>query len=120
LAVHIVGFALVAAAMGIVGWTLLENPFASSAVRIQEDRGQRVISTGPYALVRHPMYLGVLLFCLGSGPLLGSWWAALPLATMLPVFVRRTLLEDRMLQAELVGYREYAKTVRFRVVPGVF
>jgi hypothetical protein len=49
------------------------------------------ISTGPYAVVRHPMYLGVLLFCLGSGPLLGSWWAALPLATMLPVFVRRTL-----------------------------
>jgi hypothetical protein len=59
------------------------------------------------------LLLGVLLFCLGSGPLLGSWWAALPLATMLPVFVRRTLLEDRMLQAELVGYVSMRKGFAF-------
>jgi protein-S-isoprenylcysteine O-methyltransferase Ste14 len=114
------GLALVAAAMGLVGWTLVENPFASSAVRIQQDRGQRVITTGPYALVRHPMYLGVFLFCVGSGPGLGSWWAALPLVILLPIFVRRTLLEDRMLETELNGYREYAKKVRWRVVPGIF
>jgi len=120
LSIRLVGLALVASAMSLVGWTLLENPFASSAVRTQEDRGQRVIQTGPYALVRHPMYLGVFLFCLGSGLALGSWWSVLPLVTILPVFVRRTLLEDRMLQAELVGYRAYAEKVRWRVLPGLF
>jgi protein-S-isoprenylcysteine O-methyltransferase Ste14 len=120
LAARLVGLSLVATAMGLVGWTLLENPFASSAVRIQPERGQRVITTGPYAIVRHPMYLGVLLFCLGSGPALGSWWSALPLVAVVPVFIRRTLLEDRMLQAELVGYADYSARVRWRVVPGVF
>jgi protein-S-isoprenylcysteine O-methyltransferase Ste14 len=120
LGAQVAGLALVAAAMVFVGWTLVENPFASSAVRIQQDRGQRVITTGPYALVRHPMYLGVFLFCLGSGLALGSWWSALPLMILLPVFVRRTLLEDRMLETELNGYREYAKKVRWRVVPGIF
>ena len=120
LGVQVIGLALITAAMALVGWTLVENPFASSAVRIQQDRGQRVITTGPYALVRHPMYLGVFLFCLGSGPALGSWWSALPLTIVLPVFVRRTLLEDRMLKTELNGYRDYAKKVRWRVVPGIF
>ena len=120
LAIRLVGLALVAAAMGQVGWTLLENPFASSAVRVQEDRDQQVIQTGPYALVRHPMYLGVFLFCSGSGLALGSWWSVLALVPILPVFVRRTLLEDRMLQAELVGYRAYAEKVRWRLLPGLF
>ena len=114
------GFALIAAGMGLAGWTVLSNPFASSAVRIQAERGHHVITTGPYALVRHPMYLGVLLFCLGSGPALGSWWSALPLAPVLAVFVRRTLLEDRMLHTELQGYQAYAAKVRWRVVPGIF
>lgn len=115
-----VGLGLVTLGMGLVGWTLLSNPFASSAVRIQSERKQTVITTGPYALVRHPMYLGVVFFTLGSGLALGSWvsWAmALPL---LGVFVRRTLKEDRMLHDELEGYAEYAKKVRWRVVPFVF
>jgi protein-S-isoprenylcysteine O-methyltransferase Ste14 len=120
LAVRVTGLALVAAGMGFVGWTLLENPFASSAVRVQEDRGHRVITSGPYALVRHPMYFGVVLFSLGSGPALGSWWSALPILAILPVFVRRTLLEDRMLRDELPGYQAYAQKVRWRVIPGVF
>ena len=120
LGLRLIGFALVAAAMSFVGWTLLENPFASSAVRIQQERGQHVVTTGPYALVRHPMYLGVLLFTIGSGLALGSWWAIIPLLPMLPVFVRRTLREDRMLHDELPGYREYAAKVRWRVVPGLF
>lgn len=114
------GLASVTLGMGLVGWTLLTNPFASSAVRIQDERKQTVVSTGPYALVRHPMYLGVAFFTLGSGLALGSWisWAmALPL---LGVFVRRTLKEDRMLHDELDGYAEYAKKVRWRVIPFVF
>lgn len=120
LSVQIAGLVLVAVGFALVGWVLLTNPFASSAVRIQEDRGQHVISSGPYALVRHPMYLAMVFVCLGSGPALGSWWGGLLFLTLLPVFVRRTLLEDRMLSDELAGYRDYAARVRWRVVPHVF
>jgi len=120
LPVQIAGLVLVVLGILFAGWVLVTNPFASSAVRIQQDRGQHVISTGPYALVRHPMYLAVLVVCLGSGPALGSWWGGLAFLTLLPVFVRRTLLEDRMLNDELAGYREYAARVRWRVVPHVF
>jgi protein-S-isoprenylcysteine O-methyltransferase Ste14 len=119
-ALRLIGLGLVAAAMALIGWTLLSNPYASSAVRIQNEREQRVVSTGPYALIRHPMYLGVLLVSLGSGAALGSAWASLLLLPLLGIFVRRTLKEDRMLQRELPGYPEYAARVRWRVVPGVF
>ena len=120
LAAQIAGLALVALGFALMGWVLLANPFASSAVRIQDDRGQRVVSTGPYAFVRHPMYFAALLVCLGSGPAVGSWWGGLVFLSLIPIFVRRTLLEDRMLTAELEGYREYATHVRWRVVPHVF
>lgn len=114
------GLALIATGMALIGWTLLSNPYASSAVRIQTERAHHVITTGPYAIVRHPMYLGVLIFVLGSGPALGSWLAEVLLLPLLPVFARRTLIEDRMLHAELRGYPEYAARVRWRVVPGLF
>jgi protein-S-isoprenylcysteine O-methyltransferase Ste14 len=119
-AAQIAGFLLVAAGMFLVGWTLQANRFASSAVRIQHDRGQQVITSGPYAIVRHPMYLGVFLFALGSGPALGSWWSSLPLLPVILVFIRRTLFEDRMLHAELPGYPAYASQVRWRILPGLF
>jgi protein-S-isoprenylcysteine O-methyltransferase Ste14 len=119
-AAQVVGFATTGGALALVGWTLLSNPFASTAVRVQAERGHTVISTGPYAFVRHPMYLAVLLFCLGSGPALGSWWSTVALFPVLIVFVRRTLFEDRMLCDELPGYREYALRVPYRVVPGIF
>jgi protein-S-isoprenylcysteine O-methyltransferase Ste14 len=120
LALVLAGLALEALGFLVVGWVLLTNPFASSAVRIQEERGHQVITTGPYALVRHPMYLAVALVCLGSGPALGSWWAGLALVPVLAIFVRRTVIEDRMLHRELAGYADYAAQVRWRVVPGVF
>lgn len=107
------GFALVAWAMGV-------NRFFSSAVRIQSDRGQVVVTTGPYALVRHPGYTGGLLFMLGIGPALGSWWAAAPVLPALVWIVRRALLEDAMLRHELAGYADYAARVRFRLLPGVW
>lgn len=119
-ALQVLGFAAAAGGFALVTWTLLTNPFASSAVRVQGERGQTVISSGPYALVRHPMYLAVVLLCAGAGVALGSWWSALALVPVVPVFVRRTLLEDRMLHDELAGYPEYAARVRWRVVPGVF
>ena len=120
LALQLAGTMLVALGFALVGWVLFTNPFASSAVRIQEDRGQHVVSSGPYALVRHPMYLAVLLFCLGSGPALGTWVGALALGPVVGIFVRRTWIEDRMLRNELAGYLDYAARVRWRVLPLVF
>jgi protein-S-isoprenylcysteine O-methyltransferase Ste14 len=120
MAVQIAGFLAFLAAFVLTAWTLLSNPYASAAVRIQSERGHTVITTGPYAFVRHPMYLGVLFFVLGSGPALGSWWSELVLLPVLVVFVRRTLLEDRMLHNELPGYDAYARKVRYRVIPGLF
>jgi len=114
------GFVLFTAAFALVAWTLLTNPFASSAVRIQSERGHRVITTGPYAFVRHPMYSAVVLVCCGGGLALGSVASALVLALVIPVFVRRTRLEDRMLHEQLPGYREYATRVRARLIPGVY
>lgn len=120
LGVRIGGFVLLAVAFALVGWTLVSNPYASSAVRIQSERGHQVISSGPYGFVRHPMYLGVLFFALGSPLALGSLWAVLPLAPLLGLFVHRTLVEDAMLRTELPGYADYAARVRFRVLPLVF
>jgi protein-S-isoprenylcysteine O-methyltransferase Ste14 len=115
-----IGLVTVAAGFLLVGWTLVTNPFASSAVRVQNEREHRVISHGPYGFVRHPMYLAVVLVCLGAGPALASWWAGLSLLPVLWIFVRRTLLEDALLHRELPGYAQYAGRVRWRVVPGVF
>jgi protein-S-isoprenylcysteine O-methyltransferase Ste14 len=120
LPLQIGGFALVAAGLWFVDWTLLSNPFASSAVRIQRERAHAVISHGPYAIVRHPMYLGVCLVCLGSGLALGSPWSAVALLPVVIAFVRRTLREDAMLRDELPGYQEYAARVRWRIARGVF
>jgi protein-S-isoprenylcysteine O-methyltransferase Ste14 len=120
LGLQIAGFASVTLGLLLVDWTLLSNPFASSAVRVQHDRAQRVIQGGPYRWVRHPMYTGVFFTVAGSGLALGSAWAALVLLPVGLVFLRRTLVEDRMLQEELEGYREYAAQVRARLVPGLF
>jgi protein-S-isoprenylcysteine O-methyltransferase Ste14 len=120
LAVQIIGFVSMTLGLLLIDWTLVSNPFASSAVRVQHERGQRVIDSGPYGLVRHPMYSGVFLAILGSGLALGSLWAALVLLPVAIVFVRRTLFEDHMLQEELEGYREYASHVRSRLIPGLF
>lgn len=115
----LLGLVLEALGFALVAWTLLNNPFASSAVRIQNEREHRVISSGPYALVRHPMYLAVFLVCLGGGPAVGSWFAGLALLPIVAIFVRRTLLEDSMLQKELPGYPEYSARVRWRIIPHV-
>jgi protein-S-isoprenylcysteine O-methyltransferase Ste14 len=120
LPLQIGGFALVATGLGFIDWTLLSNPFASSAVRIQRERDHAVISHGPYAIVRHPMYFGLFLVCLGSGLALGSVWSSLALLPVVALFVRRTLREDSMLHEELPGYRAYAARVRWRIARGIF
>ena len=95
-----------------------ENTFASSIVEIGE--GQRVIATGPYALVRHPMYSGALLLFLGTPPALASWWGLLPVALLAALLVARLRDEERFLLRNLAGYGDYRAKVPFRLVPGLW
>jgi protein-S-isoprenylcysteine O-methyltransferase Ste14 len=116
----LVGYALIIAGFWGVTWATSVNKFFEPLVRIQTDRGHRVIDTGPYAIIRHPGYaFGFLLF-LGIPLALGSPWALIPAVLLCPLLVVRTVWEDRTLQAELPGYREYAQRVRYRLVPGVW
>lgn len=112
---------LLAASYAFVFWAMAVNRFFSSIVRIQADRGQRVVADGPYAYVRHPGYLGALVMALCSGPALGSWLAAaIFVVSGLPFLIYRAVTEDRVLRAELPGYQEYAGSVRWRLVPGIW
>lgn len=106
--------------MGITYWAMLSNPFLATTVRIQTERGHQVATAGPYQIVRHPMYVGVILMWLSTALILGSWWALVPAAIIGAIFVVRTALEDRMLQAELPGYADYARRVRYRLAPGLW
>jgi protein-S-isoprenylcysteine O-methyltransferase Ste14 len=99
---------------------LMENRFFSGTVRLQPERGQRVVSSGPYRWIRHPGYAGGLLVYLATPIFLDSIWACLPTILLTALLVLRTALEDRFLQDELAGYREYAGRVRYRLVPGVW
>jgi protein-S-isoprenylcysteine O-methyltransferase Ste14 len=89
-------------------------------VRIQADRGHKVVTTGPYRLVRHPAYAGLIVFMLASALALESLWALIPAAMVVVVLIVRTALEDRTLLAELPGYAEYAQRTRFRLLPGIW
>jgi len=117
----------VAGLIGLAGgyvlcfWAMLENRFFSSVVRIQSERGQYVVTTGPYAFIRHPGYTAGILIIVASGPALGSWLAgALLVIGTLPFLLYRAVTEDRILQAELPGYRDYAARVRWRLTPGIW
>jgi protein-S-isoprenylcysteine O-methyltransferase Ste14 len=115
-----IGLAGYALAMAGMMWVMRVNPFYSSVVRIQSDRGHRAITAGPYRFVRHPGYTFTVLAVLSGALALGSWVGMVPLVGVLALFIRRTLLEDRMLHDELGGYAEYAERVRYRLVAGVF
>lgn len=102
-------------------WAMRVNRFFSSVVRIQTDRGQVIVTTGPYAFIRHPGYLAGILIVVASGPALNSWIAAVVLVVFsLPFLLYRTIAEDRVLLAELPGYRAYAGRVRWRLLPGIW
>jgi protein-S-isoprenylcysteine O-methyltransferase Ste14 len=113
----LIGFAM---GMALTTWAMLVNRFFSSAVRLQPDRGQHVIKSGPYRLVRHPGYSGGLLLLLCIGLALGSWIAIVPILLIVPFMVRRTLIEERMLARALPGYADYMQRVRSRIVPGMW
>jgi len=116
-----VGMILVAAGYGLVLWAMLTNRFFSSIVRIQSDRGQHVITTGPYAFIRHPGYLAGFIIIVASGLALGSWLSAVWLIVLsAPGLAYRASTEDRVLQTELPGYRDYAARVHWRVLPGIW
>lgn len=97
-----------------------ENAFFSTVVRVQTERGHAVCSSGPYALVRHPGYLGGVIYTLGTPLLLGSLWAFIPALLSIPPLIWRILMEERTLGAELAGYAAYMRTVRWRLIPGVW
>ena len=116
-----VGLFAVAVGYGLALWAMRVNRFFSSVIRIQTDRGQHVVTTGPYAFVRHPGYTAGILIILASGPALGSWLAAALLVIFsLPFLLHRAITEDRILQAELAGYSDYAARVRWRLLPGIW
>jgi protein-S-isoprenylcysteine O-methyltransferase Ste14 len=119
-ACNIAGAVLLACGLGFGGWAMISNAYFSTAVRIQTDRGHHVCRSGPYRFVRHPGYVGFAVQSVGTPILLGSCWALIPGVGAAILMVIRTSLEDRMLQAELTGYREFAEDVRYRLIPGVW
>ena len=117
---NIIGFILIAVGYAFGVWAFIENRFFSSVVRIQTERGHVVCDTGPYRIVRHPGYAGNVLPLLGIVLALGSVWTVIPAIVALAIAILRTALEDRTLQEELPGYREYAHRVRYRLFPGIY
>jgi len=115
-----VGAVLIPLGFLAVLWTFRENSFAAPVVKIQEERGQKVISTGPYSIVRHPMYAGALLYMLGMPLLLGSWLGLAVLPLIVGFLTIRIFIEERALRKGLPGYSEYAARVRYRLVPYVW
>ena len=111
--VHLPGFIFLA-------WVMRENTYLSRVVKIDQERGHRVITTGPYSFVRHPMYSAVIVMVFAVPLALGSRFGLIPATLMVALLVVRTYLEDRTLYAELPGYSDYAKNTRYRLIPGIW
>jgi protein-S-isoprenylcysteine O-methyltransferase Ste14 len=118
LAVSLAGDAMIAIGFLVVFLTFRANTFTAGVVEIAE--GQHVIDTGPYAVVRHPMYAGALIMIAGIPLALGSWWGLFPAALLIPVLVWRLIHEEAFLAANLAGYRDYRDRVRYRLAPIVW
>ena len=112
-----VGAAALLFSFHVVDMTFRANTYAAPVVRIQTERAHRVVSTGPYAYVRHPMYTGFALFLLGTSLLLGSWYGLALAAVPIAVLAWRTVHEERLLSERLAGYADYAARVRYRLIP---
>jgi protein-S-isoprenylcysteine O-methyltransferase Ste14 len=103
---------------GFIDRVYRENTYTSATIQVVE--GQKVISTGPYAVVRHPMYASAILYLIGTPLALGSYWGLLALVFMLPFLVWRLIDEEQVLARELPGYTDYQQRVRYRLVPGIW
>jgi protein-S-isoprenylcysteine O-methyltransferase Ste14 len=115
-----VGYLLMLAGVWLTTWAEAVNRFFEPTVRLQTDRGQTVVDTGPYATVRHPGYVAGIVMFAGIALALGSLWALIPAGISAAILILRTKWEDQTLQAELPGYPEYAARVRSRLIPGVW
>ena len=116
----VLGVAVYLLSSVLTAWALSENRFAEAVSRVQEERGQRVCSTGPYAFVRHPMYSAIIMWCVSVVMVFPNLWVALVSGAVAVVIVVRTALEDAMLGSGLEGYSEYQGNVRWRLVPFVW
>jgi protein-S-isoprenylcysteine O-methyltransferase Ste14 len=114
----LVGDVLVAVGLGVVGLVIIQNSYAASTVRVQA--GQQVVSTGLYRMVRHPMYTGNVIMMVGIPLALGSYWGLVFVVPGLVVLAVRIRDEEKLLQDELTGYREYTRSVRYRLAPGMW
>jgi protein-S-isoprenylcysteine O-methyltransferase Ste14 len=120
LALQALGLAMLVCSTGFIMWVMRENSFAAPVVKLQTERGHRVVSTGPYAWVRHPMYSGTVLFFVGAPLLLGSWWGVAMSPLFAVLFAIRIAIEERALIAGLPDYADYTTRVRYRLVPGLW
>lgn len=118
--VRILGGLAFIPSFGLTLWASHVNTYLSGQVRIQAERGHHAVTEGPYRLVRHPMYVGMILLDLGLPLLLGSWWALIVSGVMIGLVVVRTALEDKTLQAEMSGYAEFVRQTPYRLFPGVW
>jgi protein-S-isoprenylcysteine O-methyltransferase Ste14 len=118
--VYIISYIVLVLSLSTSLWAMWTNKFFSSVVRIQTDRGQYVIRSGPYRFIRHPGYLAGCLAFTSVAPALGSIWALIPASLTVLLIVIRTYLEDKTLKEELQGYSEYAKNVKFRLLPYIW
>jgi protein-S-isoprenylcysteine O-methyltransferase Ste14 len=118
--VRLAGIALYLAGLAFALYAMAHNQFFSPKIRLQDDRGHHVIDTGPYAIVRHPGYAGMVLGCAALPLAIGSWWTYALMGPSAVFFLRRVGVEDRFLHANLSGYRDYAARVRVRLVPGIW
>ncbi len=115
-----VGIIIFAVGWVFVAWSMVENKFFETTVRIQNEKDQRVVSTGPYAIVRHPGYVGMILFY-GCAPLIiGSFYGLIPALLLAFAFIFRTHFEDKTLYEKLPGYKEYTRKVRYRLFPFIW
>lgn len=117
---HGLGTLLLLISFYIFYLTFRENPYLSPAVRIQSDRGQKVVSTGPYLWVRHPMYAGFVIFAFGTALMLGSMYGLLGALVLIGIVARRAVLEECVLRDELKGYGDYMTQVKYRLIPHVW
>ncbi len=117
---RILGGVLFTAGYALTLWAMFANPFFSQTVRIQSERGHKAVTGGPYHFVRHPGYLGMATSLLGAVFMLGSLWGFICFGFYIILIAMRTSLEDRTLQVELPGYRDYASLTRFRLIPGLW
>jgi protein-S-isoprenylcysteine O-methyltransferase Ste14 len=119
-ALQLVGFLITVIGHAIIVWAMGANAYFSPMVRIQEDRGHQVADGGPYRFIRHPGYLGAILFSLGIPLLLESWWALIPGVISVVLYFLRTTLEDQTLIDDLEGYADYSGRVKFKLLPGIW